>query len=230
MGFNINVIFLVTACLLLFTVLASVPAILDRVYKSVWDKIRNGSSLKRVVFTFAISYKRKWLYRGANTPLINTFIMSSIRYILGGKIRTVISGGAPLNPKTQEFLRLALCCPIQQGYGLTETTSCGALSDQDDLSSGHVGAPLACTHIKLVDWEEGGYTVADTPGPRGEIWIGGENLLLLHGSTYVNNYNFTKRLNFCFFQNPSIQHIIGSFLPCSHHLTWWSLVITIMDF
>lgn len=138
------------------------------------EKVKNGSCIRRVLFTFAMSYKRKWLYRGANTPLINVFIMSSIRYTLGGRIRAVLSGGAPISPKTQEFLRLALCCPIQQGYGLTETGCAGTISDQDDLSSGHVGAPLACTHIKLVDWEEGGYTTADVPGPRGEIWIGGK--------------------------------------------------------
>jgi len=43
----------------------------------------------------------------------------------GGRVKAMVSGGAPLNPATQEFIRLCLCCPVVQGYGLTETGSAG---------------------------------------------------------------------------------------------------------
>ena len=36
-----------------------------------------------------------------------------------------------------------------------------------------MGAPLQEVDIRLVNWEEGGYTVTDRQGPRGEIVIGG---------------------------------------------------------
>lgn len=42
----------------------------------------------------------------------------------------------------------------------------------NDLKIGHVGSPISCTKIKLVNWEEGNYRNTDTP-PRGEVWIGG---------------------------------------------------------
>ena len=42
--------------------------------------------------------------------------------------------------------------------------------------SGRVGPPLFGVDIKLVDWEEGGYRVTDTVGPRGEIVIGGQHV------------------------------------------------------
>ena len=42
----------------------------------------------------------------------------------------------------------------------------------DDLKDGHVGAPVSCSRIKLVSWEEGNYRVTDNP-PSGEVWIGG---------------------------------------------------------
>ena len=38
--------------------------------------------------------------------------------------------------------------------------------------SGRVGHPLQEVDIKLVNWTEGGYTVDDKVGPRGEIHIG----------------------------------------------------------
>lgn len=41
-------------------------------------------------------------------------------------MRFVVSGGAPLSAKVQEFLQITLCCPVLQGYGLTET--CAPLS------------------------------------------------------------------------------------------------------
>jgi len=47
-----------------------------------------------------------------------------------------------------------------------------------DLSIGRVGPPLYSNNIRLVSWEEGGYTVTDKPFPRGEIILGGDNIAL----------------------------------------------------
>ncbi|KAF6040391.1 ACSL3 [Bugula neritina] len=154
------------------TLMACVPTVMDRIYKNVWDKVENGGLGKRVLFKFAVEYKRKWIYRGGDTPILNSLVMSSITGLLGGRLRAMISGGAPLNPKTQEFLRVCLCCPVIQGYGLTETCASGTVACLNDLKIGHVGSPISCTKIKLVNWEEGNYRNTDTP-PRGEVWIGG---------------------------------------------------------
>lgn len=54
-----------------------------------------------------------------------------IRKILGGNLRFVLSGGAPLNAETQRFMNICFCCPVVQGYGLTET--CGGASLADGL-------------------------------------------------------------------------------------------------
>lgn len=45
-----------------------------------------------------------------------------------------------------------------------------------DRVTGRAGAPLYDTDIKLVNWEEGGYRVTDTPNPRGEVHVGGDNV------------------------------------------------------
>ena len=47
-----------------------------------------------------------------------------MRNLLGGRVRQMLSGGAPLSEDTQLFMNVCFCCPVGQGYGLTET--CGA--------------------------------------------------------------------------------------------------------
>ena len=43
----------------------------------------------------------------------------------------MLSGGAPLSADTQRFMNICFCCPVGQGYGLTET--CGAGTVQEGL-------------------------------------------------------------------------------------------------
>ena len=50
-------------------------------------------------------------------------------------------------------------------------------------SVGRVGPPVQDVHIKLVNWDEGNYKVTDQPCPRGEIYIGGNNV----AAGYYNN-------------------------------------------
>ena len=47
-----------------------------------------------------------------------------------------------------------------------------------DRTTGRAGAPLLDVKMKLVDWVEGNYLVTDTPNPRGEIHVGGNNVAL----------------------------------------------------
>uniref|UniRef100_A0AAZ3NUS2 long-chain-fatty-acid--CoA ligase n=1 Tax=Oncorhynchus tshawytscha TaxID=74940 RepID=A0AAZ3NUS2_ONCTS len=107
---------------------------------------------------------------------------------LGGNIRMMLSGGAPLSSATQRFMNICFCCPVGQGYGLTETCGAGTITEVADYSTGRVGAPLICCEVKLRDWVEGGYTSQDQPHPRGEIMIGGPNVTMgYYKSEHLNN-------------------------------------------
>ncbi len=46
------------------------------------------------------------------------------------------------------------------------------------MSVGRVGPPLRCNDLRLINWDEGNYTVDDNPLPRGELIIGGDNVAL----------------------------------------------------
>ncbi|XP_069684265.1 fatty acid CoA ligase Acsl3-like isoform X1 [Periplaneta americana] len=158
------------------TCLTAVPLILDRISKGVHDKVSKGSDFTQALFYFAYKYKKVWMKRGFDTPLMNKLIFGQTRQLMGGKLRMVLSGGAPLSPDTHELIKICLCVQVIQGYGLTETCSCATVMDSYDRSTGRVGAPTTVCDIKLVDWEEGNYRVTDKPFPRGEIIIGGDNI------------------------------------------------------
>jgi len=164
------------------TLMTAVPAILDRVRDGVRKKVdATGGVAKKL---FDIGYNRRlaaingsWLGAwGLEKLLWDTLVFGKVRAILGGKIRFVLSGGAPLSGDTQRFINICLGAPIGQGYGLTETCAGGTFSEYDDTSVGRVGAPLPCSYVKLIDWPEGGYLTTDSPMPRGEIVIGGPNV------------------------------------------------------
>ncbi|PSN39553.1 Long-chain-fatty-acid--CoA ligase 3 [Blattella germanica] len=158
------------------TCLTAVPLILDRISKGIHDKVSKGSEFTQALFNFAYGYKKTWSKRGFDTPLMNRLIFGQTRQLMGGKLRLVLTGGAPLSPDTHELVKICLCVQVIQGYGLTETCSCATVMDSQDRSTGRVGAPTTVCDIKLVDWEEGNYRVSDKPFPRGEIVIGGDNI------------------------------------------------------
>lgn len=160
------------------TLMAAVPEIMDRIYKNVMTKVEGMSKFQRTLFVLAYNYKMEQITKGYNTPLCDSLVFKRVRALLGGNMRVLLSGGAPLSAATQRFMNICMCCPVGQGYGLTETCGAGTISEVWDYSTGRVGAPLVCSEIKLKDWVEGGYFGTDKPNPRGEIVIGGPNVTM----------------------------------------------------
>jgi long-chain acyl-CoA synthetase len=143
------------AVLLQPTVMAAVPLVLDRIRKGVWDTMETRGKFAKAFFQFAIEYKKFWMKRGFRTPIVNAVVCSKIRSMLGGRIKQIVCGSAPLSPDTMEFVRVCLDVVVLQGYGLTETAAGSALMGLPDMSVGRVGPPLHGIKIKLVDWFEG---------------------------------------------------------------------------
>ncbi|XP_014500363.1 long chain acyl-CoA synthetase 9, chloroplastic [Vigna radiata var. radiata] len=172
------------ATALMPTVMAAVPAILDRVREGVLKKVNAKGGLSKKLFYLAfarrlLALNGSWFGAwGWEKALWNLLVFKKVQAILGGRIRFILCGGAPLSGDTQRFINICLGAPIGQGYGLTETCAGGTFSDFDDTSVGRVGPPIPCSYIKLIDWPEGGYSTNDSPMPRGEIVIGGPNVSL----------------------------------------------------
>jgi long-subunit acyl-CoA synthetase (AMP-forming) len=56
-------------------------------------------------------------------------VFGAARQLIGGRVRLIMSGGAPLSPDTHELIKTCLCVTVIQGYGLTETTSLATVMD-----------------------------------------------------------------------------------------------------
>ena len=158
------------------TLMCAVPLVLDRIFKGIQENVGKKGPFFKSLFDYCHKYKQKWMRRGYTTPVMDALIFRSIRKLVGGRIRLMLSGGAPLSPETHEYIRTTFSVPLVQGYGLTESCACACIMDNDDNSTGTSGTPLQGVQIRLVNWPEGGYYVTDKPSPRGEIVIGGENV------------------------------------------------------
>ncbi|XP_072937242.1 long-chain-fatty-acid--CoA ligase 4 [Epargyreus clarus] len=158
------------------TCITTVPLIMDRISKGITDKVSRSGEFAGALFKWAYTYKQTWMKRGYDTPLLNRVVFKAVRALLGGRVRLMIAGGAPLAPDTHTQVRVCVCADVVAGYGLTETTSCATVMDPADRSTGRVGAPTTGTDIRLVNWEEGNYRVTNKPFPQGEIVIGGDSV------------------------------------------------------
>lgn len=56
-------------------------------------------------------------------------VFEKVAKLMGGKVRIIMSGGAPLSADTHEQIKTCLCVDLIQGYGLTETTSGATVMD-----------------------------------------------------------------------------------------------------
>jgi long-chain acyl-CoA synthetase len=45
-------------------------------------------------------------------------LIFKVKERLGGKLRVIVSGGAPLAVPVEEFLRVVTCAYVVQGYGM----------------------------------------------------------------------------------------------------------------
>ncbi len=161
------------------TFMVFAPTVLDRVRATVQGKVAAASSLQQSVFNTALEsgYAEFDAGRIGAPPLWNAIAFRKVQALIGGRVSVMISGSAPLSKETQRFAQTVFACPVRQGYGLTETCSAGTVGAYSD-NSWSAGRVLQSCKLKLLDWEEGGYRVADEKDPairmpRGEVLIGG---------------------------------------------------------
>ncbi|XP_058875372.1 long-chain-fatty-acid--CoA ligase 1-like [Acipenser ruthenus] len=85
----------------------------------------------------------------------------------------MITGAAPVSPTVLSFLRAALGCQFYEGYGQTECTAGCSMTLPGDWTAGHVGPPLPCCTVKLVDVTEMNYFASKG---EGEVCVKGANV------------------------------------------------------
>uniref|UniRef100_A0A3Q3WZ38 Long-chain-fatty-acid--CoA ligase n=1 Tax=Mola mola TaxID=94237 RepID=A0A3Q3WZ38_MOLML len=143
------------------TIFPVVPRLLNRMYDKIFSQA--NSPLKRWLLNFAAKRKGAEVSRGLLCEQAS----------LGGRLRMIITGAAPTSPAVLGFLRAALGCQVYEAYGQTECTAGCTYTTPGDWTPGHVGAPLPCNLIKLVDVPEKNYFASKG---EGEVCVKGPNV------------------------------------------------------
>ncbi|XP_013888177.1 long-chain-fatty-acid--CoA ligase 5 [Austrofundulus limnaeus] len=155
------------------TIFPAVPRLLNRIY----DKVQSGATtpFKKWLLNLAVERKCAEVKEGIvrKNSIWDKLIFNKVQESLGGRVRFMVTGAAPISPSVLTFLRAALGCQIFEGYGQTECAAACTFTMSGDVSAGHVGVPLPCNFLKLVDVEEMSYFASNG---EGEVCIKGTNV------------------------------------------------------
>jgi len=92
-------------------------------------------------------------------------VFSKIKAILGGRVRLMVTGSAPIDFEVLDFLKIVFCVDVVEAYGMTENTGGACSSSLGDPITGHVGGPLHHIKIRLKDIPEMNYCHTNKPYP-----------------------------------------------------------------
>ncbi len=151
------------------TIMIAVPRMLEVVRNRILGQAAKQSGLRRALFyafleisgrarTGKLSIFSMWRYR-----LLDRLVGAKVRDRFGGRLRFMVSGGAPLSAEVGGFFE-TLGIPIIEGYGLTESAPILAITPEEDRRLGSVGRPAPGVDIRISE--------------DGEILARGGNIML----------------------------------------------------
>lgn len=171
------------------TAFPSVPRLFNRIYDKIQAGIKEKSAMQQSLVNRAVNTKLHYLKNGAHYShsLWDNLVFNKFKALIGGNVRVMVTGSAPINPDVLSFLKICFCSPIHEGYGQTESSAASCITSAFDPEAGHVGGPLSCIRIRLRDIPEMQYLSTD-PNPRGEICYQGNSIF----QGYFKNEEKTK--------------------------------------
>ncbi len=125
----------------------SVPLILQTLHKEIFNTARRQGRLEEL---------RKALRLNAALQRVgldmSKQLFGELRAVLGGRLKTVICGGAALDAELIRFFK-ALGIEVLQGYGITECSPVVSVNRPGRNVIGSVGRPLSCCEVRILDRE-----------------------------------------------------------------------------
>ncbi|HEY3566674.1 MAG TPA: long-chain fatty acid--CoA ligase [Thermoanaerobaculia bacterium] len=143
------------------TVMGGVPRVYEKVYNKVVTGAREGGGLKYKIFQWALDVGgqvSRIRQKGGQPPgllafkhrLADKLVFSKLKARLGGRLRFLISGGAPLSRAIAEFFH-ACDILILEGYGLTETSAGSLFNRPERYKFGTVGLPVPGLEVRIAE-------------------------------------------------------------------------------
>eukprot|EP00842_Homolaphlyctis_polyrhiza_P003866 jgi/Hompol1/4480/HPOL_003675-RA len=163
------------------TVFPTVPRLLSRLYDRIHSTVEKSGFIAKFVFNLAFDSKKRLLERGvvSRSTIWDRLVFGKIQDRLGGRVRFVVTGAAPISPEIITFVRIVFGINVIEGYGQTETSATGISTMAGDYLhpyGAHVGVPFTSSEYKLVDVPSMDYFSTD-PNPRGEICFRGPTVM-----------------------------------------------------
>ena len=157
------------------TLFPSVPRLYNKIYQKIHTAMSEAKGCKGWLVRNALAAKEAGLAQNAAVThaCYDALVFGKVKAILGGRVRLAITASAPIDKTVLEFLKIALCTPVCEAYGMSETSGATTVTLTDDPISGTVGGPCVSCKIRLKDLPEMDYRIDDKPFPRGEIQMKG---------------------------------------------------------
>ncbi len=153
-------------------IMTAVPRLYEKIYDAIVEKGTNLSGIKKLLFFWALNLglkfepyeKNGWWYE-TQLKLARKLIFSKWKDALGGNIKNLVSGSAPLQTRLIRVFSAA-GMPILEGYGLTETSPVISVNCPFDygIRIGTVGRVIDNVEVKIAK--------------DGEILAKGPNIML----------------------------------------------------
>lgn len=143
------------------TLMASVPRIYEKAYARITSQVNAANRRRQAIFRWACRVgeeRSRCIQAHRSVPLwvrlqygvATLLVFRKIRAALGGRIRFMVSGGAPISLKILQFFHAAGIL-VLEGYGLTETTAFSTTNRVDDYKLGTVGKPAPGVEIRIAE-------------------------------------------------------------------------------
>jgi long-chain acyl-CoA synthetase len=157
------------------TLMCAAPRVFEKVYNRAVTTAQSAGGAKAAIFGWAVRVGREKVAKeqsGQPVPgwltirhrLATRLVFHKLQQRLGGRIRVLVSGSAPLSPQISEFFAAA-GLPILEGYGLTETSAGNFVNRPGALKIGTVGKALGDLEAKIA--EDGEVLLRGAPVMRG---------------------------------------------------------------
>jgi long-chain acyl-CoA synthetase len=139
----------------------AVPRLFEKMRARIMDNVAAAPKVRQKIFHWALGIGQQRLpymverkpipgLLGLKSKIADKLVFKKIHERLGGKVKYVVSGGAPLSAELAAFF-IGAGVEILEGYGLTETSPVIAVNRPDKRRLGTVGPVIPGIEVKIAE-------------------------------------------------------------------------------
>jgi len=96
------------------TFFPSVPRLFNRIFGRIQDNIKLATGCKKWLVNKAVSTKLSGLEKNnmVTNGCYDALVFKKMKAMMGGNVRMMLTGSAPIAKDVLDFLKICFCCPI----------------------------------------------------------------------------------------------------------------------